>query len=118
MVGAVQRFGPWLNVLIHSPLRKLYLWACTIMTSRSFPGPAAFNQDAHSFPAHDSDDGRTPVLIPGLDLLNHNPSSRVAWLWDTTEYAIKNDEAISGGSQTLNNYGPKSNAERKSSDSC
>lgn len=93
--------------------RELYLWACTVISSRSYPGPAVFNKDEHSFPTHDSQDGRSPVLIPGLDVLNHSPSSRVAWLWDASICTIQNDEMILGGSQILNNYGPKSNAERK-----
>lgn len=113
LVGASQRPKPALGVLIPGPSRELYLWACTIMTSRCFPGPAVFDQKENHLPTHDQGDGRSPVLIPGVDLLNHNPSSRVAWLWDSTICAIKNDEAVPAGSQVPNNYGPKGNAERR-----
>ena len=92
--------------------RELYLWAATVMTTRSFPGPAVFNQVKGSYPTYNSDDeGRTPVLIPGLDLLNHSPSSHVSWVWDTAACTIKTDELLPGGSEVLNNYGPKSNEE-------
>lgn len=82
------------------------------MTSRSFPGPAVFDQPEGQFPTYtDNPEGKAPILIPGLDLLNHFPSSRVAWLWDSTACTIKNDEPLSGGGEVPNNYGPKSNEE-------
>ena len=81
------------------------------MSSRSFGVPPVFNQSEGDFPIYENIDGRSPLLIPGLDLLNHNPSQRVAWLWDSSSCIIKNDVKIVGGSQVWNNYGPKSNAE-------
>ncbi len=94
--------------------RELYLWAATVMTSRSFPGPAVFNQPEGHFPTYiDNAEGKAPVLILGLDLLNHNPSSRVAWLWNSAACTIKTDELLTGGSEVPNNYGPKSNEERR-----
>ena len=67
------------------------------------------------FPTYDRDaEGKAPVLIPGLDLLNHNPKSHVAWIWNATACTIQTDEALYGGSEVPNNYGPKSNEERKS----
>ncbi len=84
------------------------------MTSRSFPGPAVFNQPGGNYPTYNDDpDGKAPVLIPGLDLLNHHPSSRVAWLWDASACTIKTDELLSGEAEVPNNYGPKSNEERE-----
>ena len=59
---------------------------------------------------HDAE-GKAPVLIPGLDLLNHNPSSRVAWMWDAAACTIQTDETLDGGCEVPNNYGPKSNEE-------
>lgn len=88
--------------------RELYLWAATVMTSRSFPGPAVFNQPEGSL---HNPEGKAPVLIPGLDLLNHHPSSRVAWVWDAGACTIKTDELLAEGSEVPNNYGPKSNEE-------
>lgn len=59
------------------------------------------------------DEGFTcPVLIPGLDLMNHNPAAKVTWSWGHSECGFSNNEAIRGGSQIWNNYGPKSNEER------
>ncbi len=82
------------------------------MTSRSFFGPAVFNQSEGKLPTcTDDSEGKTPILIPGLDLLNHHPSSRVTWLWDAGACIIKTDEPLTGGSEVLNNYGPKSNEE-------
>lgn len=95
-------------------IRELYLWAATVMTSRSFPGPAVFNQAEGNFPTYnDNPEGKAPVLIPGLDLLNHVPSSHVAWVWNSTTCAIKTDVQLTGGSEVPNNYGPKSNEECK-----
>lgn len=102
----------YLEGLIHQ--RELYVWAATVMTSRSFPGPAVFNQSKGNFPTYsDNAESKAPVLIPGLDLLNHNPSSRVAWVWDLVTCSIKTDDHLFGESEVPNNYGPKSNEERK-----
>lgn len=54
-----------------------------------------------------------PVLIPGLDLMNHNPAAKVTWNWGHSECSFSNNEVIRGGSQIWNNYGPKSNEERE-----
>ena len=52
-----------------------------------------------------------PVLLPGLDFLNHSPTARVAWDWGPTTCAIRTDAELSEGHQIFNNYGPKSNEE-------
>lgn len=84
------------------------------MTSRGFPGPAVFNQPEGNIPTYmDNPEGRAPVLIPGLDILNHRPPSRVAWVWDSAACTINIDEVLESGSQVPNNYGPKSNEECK-----
>ena len=84
------------------------------MTSRSFPGPTVFNRSESDFSSYiDNVEGKEPILIPGLDLLNHNPASHVAWIWDSTACTIKTDEPLFGGGEVPNNYGPKSNEERK-----
>ncbi|KAL6717637.1 hypothetical protein ACLMJK_005552 [Lecanora helva] len=81
------------------------LWTC-------FPGPTVFNKSEGEFPIHVVDaEGKEPVLIPGLDLLNHNPSSHVAWIWDLNACTIKTDEVVCGGCEVPNNYGSKSNEE-------
>ena len=70
------------------------------MTSRSFP-PSALSD-----PEIDS-----PVLIPGLDLLNHSPLAKVVWQFDTDVCHIKTDETLDVGTEIFNNYGPKGNEE-------
>ena len=53
------------------------------MASRSFPGPALLNRDNGDESSDSTSDNRNPAIMPGLDLLNHNPSAQVAWLWDS-----------------------------------
>ena len=78
----------------------LYNWAATVITTRSFPASASSNSSLG-----------LPVLIPGLDLLNHSPFSRITWDWWPTTCAIRTDEELLEGSQIFNNYGPKENEE-------
>ncbi len=82
------------------------------MTTRSFAGPASFNRNKGEFLVVGDAVGRSPVLIPGLDLLNHNPSAKVSWIWDPNFCALKVEESTPGGCQVWNNYDPKSNEER------
>ena len=93
-------------------IRELYLWAATVMTTRSFVGPASFNRTEGDSVVAGDGDGRCPVLIPGLDILNHDPSAKVSWVWDTNVCALRLNESIAGGCQVWNNYDPKSNEER------
>lgn len=85
--------------LIHYT-RDLYLWAATMLSSRSFTASAL------SDPTIDS-----PVLIPGLDMLNHSESAKVDWEFGSDGSIIKTEEVIEAGKEIFNNYGPKSNAE-------
>ena len=83
------------------------------MTTRSFSGPASFNRKEGELVVADDGVGRSPLLIPGLDLLNHNPSAKIAWVWDKNVCALRVDEPVPGGCQVWNNYDPKSNEERR-----
>lgn len=56
---------------------------------------------------------RSPVLLPGLDLLNHNPTAKVIWQWTEETCCISTDVALASGEEIFNNYAPKSNEERK-----
>ncbi|GAA5880500.1 hypothetical protein JCM3774_000629 [Rhodotorula dairenensis] len=92
-----------------------WLWACTMLSSRAFPSSLIDGDRANS----------TPVLFPGIDLLNHRPTAKVTWSTDvhaapTTSDArtadkgsltIVLDETVSAGSQVFNTYGAKSNEE-------
>lgn len=90
---------------------ELYLWAATVMTTRSFSGPASVNRNEGEFIVAADRVGRCPILIPGLDLLNHNPSAKVSWVWDARSCALRVEEPTLGGCQVWNNYDPKSNEE-------
>lgn len=84
-----------------------YLWALMIYKSRSFPSkllqgspgvdPVNFLQDD------------VAMLVPVIDLLNHNPRAQVTW-------AVENDTFVyettgHPGGQLFNNYGRKGNEE-------
>ena len=82
------------------------------MTTRSFAGPASFNRDEGDFVVASDGLDRCPVLIPGLDILNHSPSARLSWVWDAKSCALKVRDLTHSGCQVWNNYNPKSNEER------
>lgn len=71
-----------------------------MLSSRSFTASAL------SDPTIDS-----PVLIPGLDMLNHSETAKVDWEFGSDGSIIKTEEVIDAGKEIFNNYGPKSNAE-------
>lgn len=71
-----------------------------MLSSRSFTASAL------SDPTIDS-----PVLIPGLDMLNHSENAKVDWEFGSDGSIIKTEEVIEAGKEIFNNYGPKSNAE-------
>ena len=97
--------------------RELYLWAASVMTTRSFAGPVSYERKEGYFAVAGDGADRCPILIPGLDLLNHNPSAKVSWVWDANVCALRVDEPKSSGCQVWNNYDPKSNEERGSTPS-
>ncbi|MCJ1265286.1 hypothetical protein MMC22_005161 [Lobaria immixta] len=86
----------------------LYKWAATIFASRSFPGSALASSAESVGNALNTE---CPVLIPGVDLLNHCPLVKVTWLWGRSDCSVINDDPIKRTSQVWNNYGPKSNEE-------
>lgn len=114
----------WLTVSAKRK-RPLYKWAATIFSSRSFPGTALAHSNLFqestttaltfgqiSIQEKYKDEGfACPALIPGLDLMNHNPAAKVTWIWGHSECGFSNNEVIRGGRQIWNNYGPKSNEE-------
>ncbi|GAA6000217.1 uncharacterized protein JCM10292_004039 [Rhodotorula paludigena] len=90
----------------------LWLWACTILSSRAFPSSLIDGNKENS----------TPVLFPGVDMLNHRPTARVTWSIDAGvassassgsdgSLTIVLDEAVGAGEQVFNTYGAKSNEE-------
>ncbi|KAL8838261.1 MAG: hypothetical protein Q9176_005190 [Flavoplaca citrina] len=89
---------------------EIYKWAATVIQSRSFPASAIAS--SHRFNMTSDLDG-SPVLLPGLDILNHSPAARVTWQWTKEACNILSDQQLSPGAEILNNYAPKSNEERK-----
>lgn len=45
--------------------------------------------------------------------MDHSPMAKVTWDWGSSWCAIISDEVLSEGQDVFNNYGPKSNEERK-----
>ncbi|KAL8711254.1 MAG: hypothetical protein Q9225_007157 [Loekoesia sp. 1 TL-2023] len=104
---------------------NLYKWAASVISTRSFPGSALTPNTRYT---SKSSPDRSPVLLPGLDLLNHNPTAKVTWQWTEEACCIATDVALASGDEIFNNYAPKSNEElilgygfglfRNSSDHC
>ncbi|GAA5823460.1 hypothetical protein JCM3770_006045 [Rhodotorula araucariae] len=63
-----------------------WLWACTILSSRAFPSSLIDGDKENS----------TPVLFPGIDMLNHRPTSKVTWSSDVHMEAATSDTGASG----------------------
>ncbi|GAA5986198.1 hypothetical protein JCM11641_002886 [Rhodosporidiobolus odoratus] len=93
-----------------------WLWACTILSSRAFPSSLIDGDKENS----------TPVLFPGIDMLNHRPTAKLTWSSDvhvetagTGEDGKKGkgsltivvDEALEADKQVFNTYGAKANEE-------
>lgn len=85
-----------------------YLWASLILKSRSFPY-YLFAKHVSRKVAPDE-----AVLIPVIDLTNHNPKAKVTWLVDETDGSFtlqcENPERVQG-CELYNNYGMKGNEE-------
>ncbi|SCV67674.1 BQ2448_5285 [Microbotryum intermedium] len=85
----------------------LYLWACSIISSRAFPsslitGPSTPDSD--------------PVLFPGVDTLNHAYATRITWSSDVQHpthpsLSLILESQIEQSKQVFNSYGPKTNEE-------
>lgn len=82
------------------------------MSSRCFPSRAPQDQKSE-----DNDTGKVashPVLVPVLDLANHNPNVKVTWIINNENgYSLFTSEKLEVGSQISNNYGAKGNEERE-----
>ncbi|KAG0638467.1 hypothetical protein HOY80DRAFT_967431 [Tuber brumale] len=85
---------------------KLYLWASTVFTSRSFPGKL-MNWDRKI--VHEDD--TMPILFPLIDSLNHYPVTKITWQPSDTSLRIISGAGVSAGAEVYNNYGPKPNEE-------
>lgn len=85
--------------------RAAYALACACISSRAFPSALAQHGTLND-PARAS----YPLLLPGLDALNHRAQAKVTWSknGETGGVAISVDEDVQEGEQVYNNYGAKS----------
>lgn len=98
--------------------RERFFAACTYISSRAFPS-TVLSSTPSLHPTLDS----YPILLPGVDLLNHARGHAVTWLVDaipisnstnspqTYEISLLIHPSTPAHSELFNNYGPKSNAE-------
>ncbi|KAK2466028.1 hypothetical protein APHAL10511_001670 [Amanita phalloides] len=101
--------------------RERYLAGVTYLTSRAYPSSILASE-----PTLIQDPSTVPILIPGLDSLNHARGAAVTW---AVTYPVPNHPVLSGQSrreplisvvlhdpvkphqEIFNNYGPKPNSE-------
>ncbi|KAF2153945.1 SET domain-containing protein [Myriangium duriaei CBS 260.36] len=103
-------------------------WATTVYTSRSLSSRAVRPQDSKYWTGYKQgprgrqtvllDFSRVPeerkdfpVLIPGMDFLNHHHDAHVDWTFEPGRFVLTLGGDVAKGNEVLNNYGPKSNSE-------
>lgn len=113
----IQFHMPLLGLIWHC--RDRYLTTSTYLSSRAFPSTILSQTPTlHTTPSS------YPVLLPGIDALNHARAHPVSWVVSSspktsTPASTSTEPHISlvihtptaAGSELLNNYGPKPNAE-------
>ena len=114
------------NILVSSPYliaynRDMYCAAATYLSSRAFPSSLL-----SVTPSLVASPSSYPVLLPGVDSLNHKRGHPVVWnvsrsekipttniqdaLEDNLNIEISSEFPYSKGEEILNNYGPKPNS--------
>lgn len=79
-----------------------YLWARTVLSSRSFPSKLLGVPEDQSM----------PMLLPVVDSLNHQPFTPITWeITQHNAISLISESKIRKEHVVWNNYGPKSNAE-------
>src|SRR5258705_1097697 len=101
--------------LSHRFCREKYLTAATYISSRAFTSSLL-----SAVPNLEHDPDAYPILIPGVDSLNHARAHPVSWIFSGNKdshndqgytVAIVHHIAVAQGQELHNNYGPKPNAE-------
>jgi len=113
--------------------RKDYLWAATVVSSRSFPSrlmnplttaspeiaastyialSADLPCETQSTPSQPGDSTSDQILIPVMDMLNHRPNHPVTWLTSSDNITFVTETDYPGDAEVFNNYGAKGNEER------
>lgn len=102
-----------LPALLNSLLRDHYLTAATYVSSRAFPSTIL-----SATPSLQLTDTSHPILLPGIDSLNHARGTPVSWVISNhtnkpTALAVNLvlHNPTSAGEELFNNYGPKPNSE-------
>ncbi|GAM87928.1 hypothetical protein ANO11243_059560 [Dothideomycetidae sp. 11243] len=94
--------------------RDLCKWATTVYTSRSLSSRAVRPQESKYWTAYNKvpeERKDFPVLIPGMDCLNHHHDAHVDWTFEPGRFVLTLGGDVTAGNEVLNNYGPKSNSE-------
>ena len=102
--------------------RMLYKWAATVLSSRCFPNDR-YTDGQDTFPPIHEERPKVvdeiaestikhPVLVPVLDLANHNPEIKMKCHIDEGGYFLYLAQKVSAGKQIYITYGAKSNEER------
>lgn len=86
-----------------------YLWASMILKSRSFPSYLLKDCGAQNELDFLQED--VAMLLPLVDLLNHNPGAKVSWGGQKDRFVFESHDTIAAGQELFNNYGQKGNEE-------
>ncbi|CDH12158.1 related to Ribosomal N-lysine methyltransferase 1 [Zygosaccharomyces bailii ISA1307] len=78
-----------------------FLWAHLILLSRAFP----------EYIIHPGCNEGSVILLPLLDLLNHDAYTKVRWYSTNNNFYYEKLETTGAGQEVTNNYGPKGNEE-------
>lgn len=96
------------------------MWGLTMLGSRAFSSSAlkyvtndetVYGGSSHR-PVLDRLDPHM-LLYPGLDSLNHNPSTQNRWTFDNIGFGLVCNDGTKSGEQIWNPYGAKSNGQRE-----
>jgi hypothetical protein len=90
--------------------RERYLTAAIYISSRAFPSSILSSQ-----PTLVVTPSTEPILLPGVDSLNHKRAQPVSWLLSSpngdASISLISHMATGPGEEIFNNYGPKPNSE-------
>lgn len=78
-----------------------FLWAHLILLSRAFP----------EYIIHPGCNEGSVILLPLLDLLNHDAYTKVQWYSTNNDFYYEKLGTTGAGQEVTNNYGPKGNEE-------
>ncbi|GMG19924.1 unnamed protein product [Ambrosiozyma monospora] len=93
-----------------------FVWAHLILTSRAFPHRFISSNDKDTLGLTEIDK-KAVMLLPVIDLLNHEPRNQVSWYGSPHGFEISIPEPSAAQSKSsipvevFNNYGPKGNEE-------